>query len=185
MAFFPGGPFWVADNASNPTGVSTLYDGTGSKIALTVNIPFPAGDTNPGAPGPSGMVWNGNPLAFIVGNTGLSNAAPALFYLGDRRRNDRGMAAEVRCIEKNSAAVGADRESFVHRIGSAAAVYKVRVGYDGHCLGDRAQVFLPAKSRFGTPPLLPMPRSTRNSSTTKSQPDSRRSEFRISMANYG
>jgi len=79
VASFPGGPFWVSDNASNPTGVSTLYDGTGGKVALTVNIPFPSGDTNPGAPGPSGMVWNGNPLAFMVGNTGLSNAAPALF----------------------------------------------------------------------------------------------------------
>ena len=27
VAFFPGGPFWVSDNASSPTGVSTLYDG--------------------------------------------------------------------------------------------------------------------------------------------------------------
>jgi len=79
VAYFPGGPFWISDNAASPDGVSTLYDGTGNKIALTVAIPFPAGDTNPGAPGPSGMVWNGNPLAFMVGNNGLSNTAPALF----------------------------------------------------------------------------------------------------------
>jgi uncharacterized protein (TIGR03118 family) len=69
VAFFPGGPFWVSDNGA---GVSTLYDGTGIKNALTVTIP-PLGDTNPGAPGPSGMVWNGNPLAFLVAG------APALF----------------------------------------------------------------------------------------------------------
>jgi uncharacterized protein (TIGR03118 family) len=71
VAFFPGGPFWISDNGA---GVSTLYDGTGNKIALTVTIP-PLGDTNPGAPGPSGMVWNGNPMAFEVG----APLAPALF----------------------------------------------------------------------------------------------------------
>jgi uncharacterized protein (TIGR03118 family) len=76
VAFFPGGPFWVSDNGA---GVSTLYDGAGNKVPLTVTIPTPSGDTNPGAPGPSGMVWNGNPMAFMVGNNGLSNTAPALF----------------------------------------------------------------------------------------------------------
>src|SRR5712671_7789997 len=45
VAFFPGGPFWISDNGA---GVSTLYDGMGNKIPLTVNIPTPAGDTNPG-----------------------------------------------------------------------------------------------------------------------------------------
>jgi uncharacterized protein (TIGR03118 family) len=70
VAFFPGGPFWVSDNGA---GVSTLYDGAGIKNPLTVTIPAPAGDTNPGAPGNSGMVWNGNPLAFLVAG------APALF----------------------------------------------------------------------------------------------------------
>jgi uncharacterized protein (TIGR03118 family) len=63
-------PFWVSDNGS---GKSTLYDGAGNKVALTVTIPTPAGDTNPGAPGPSGMVWNGNPMAFMVAGQ------PALF----------------------------------------------------------------------------------------------------------
>lgn len=75
VAFFPGGPFWISDNGA---GVSTLYDGTGIKNALTVTIPAPAGDTNPGAPGNSGMVWNGNPLAFPVGNA-PANTAAALF----------------------------------------------------------------------------------------------------------
>ena len=75
VAFFPGGPFWVSDNGA---GVSTLYNGLGVKNALTVKIPPPSGDTNPGAPGPSGMVWNGSPLAFPVGNS-IVNTAPALF----------------------------------------------------------------------------------------------------------
>jgi uncharacterized protein (TIGR03118 family) len=75
VAFFPGGPFWISDNGA---GKSTLYDGMGNKIALTVTIPAPAGDTNAGAPGPSGMVWNGNPMAFLVGNN-VGNTAAALF----------------------------------------------------------------------------------------------------------
>jgi len=75
VAFFPSGPFWISDNAA---GVSTLYDGKGNIIPLTVTIPTPAGDTNAGAPGPSGMVWNGNPMAFPVGNN-AQNTAPALF----------------------------------------------------------------------------------------------------------
>jgi uncharacterized protein (TIGR03118 family) len=69
VAFFPAGPFWISDNGA---GVSTLYDGTGVKVPLTVIIP-PLADTSPGAPGPSGMVWNGSPLAFMVAG------APALF----------------------------------------------------------------------------------------------------------
>jgi uncharacterized protein (TIGR03118 family) len=75
VAFFPGGPFWISDNGA---GKSTLYDGKGNKIALTVTIPAPLGDANAGAPGPSGMVWNGNPMAFPVGN-GAPNPPAALF----------------------------------------------------------------------------------------------------------
>jgi uncharacterized protein (TIGR03118 family) len=78
VAFFPGGPFWVSDNAASPKGVSTLYDGIGDKVPLTVTIPAPTADTGAGAPGPSGMVWNGNPMAFAVGATGVP-AAAALF----------------------------------------------------------------------------------------------------------
>src|ERR1700722_6276075 len=36
VAFFPGGPFWISDNGA---GVSTLYDGMGNKVPLTVTIP--------------------------------------------------------------------------------------------------------------------------------------------------
>jgi hypothetical protein len=39
VTFTPGAsPFWIADNAS---GCSTLYDGTGVKVALQVPIPLP------------------------------------------------------------------------------------------------------------------------------------------------
>src|SRR6266852_39241 len=52
IAFFPGAPFWVADNNS---GVSTLYDANGVKSALVVTIP-PASGTGMGTP--TGIVAN-------------------------------------------------------------------------------------------------------------------------------
>ena len=47
MAFAPTGPFWTSNQA---TGTSTLYDGAGNKIPLTVSIP--------GVGGPTGQVFN-------------------------------------------------------------------------------------------------------------------------------
>src|SRR5438874_8658073 len=71
VAFTPAAsPFWIADNAS---GCSTLYDGTGAKVALQVAIPLPdnsvpttacqpaSSQTNPRPPtpaAPTGIVWN-------------------------------------------------------------------------------------------------------------------------------
>jgi len=52
MAYSATSPFWVSDNG---TGVSTLYDGSGIKQALTVTIPPPAA----GVPArPTGQVFN-------------------------------------------------------------------------------------------------------------------------------
>jgi uncharacterized protein (TIGR03118 family) len=55
VANAPGGPLWVSDNND---GLSTLYDGNGVKIGLTVTIPLPAGRAPPPAAAPTGMVWN-------------------------------------------------------------------------------------------------------------------------------
>lgn len=71
LAFSPAAsPFWVADNAS---GCSSLYDGTGAKVALQVAIPLPdnsvpstacqpaSPQTDPPPPtpaAPTGIVWN-------------------------------------------------------------------------------------------------------------------------------
>jgi uncharacterized protein (TIGR03118 family) len=46
-------PWWISDNG---TGLSTLYSGTGAKIALTVTVPPPTGGTPPSAP--TGQVFN-------------------------------------------------------------------------------------------------------------------------------
>ena len=58
--FSAGSPFWIGDNG---TGVSTLYDGTGTATALVVEIPAAGGGTN----GPvSGVIVNSVTTAFLL-----------------------------------------------------------------------------------------------------------------------
>ena len=79
IAFFPGGPFWINDNAS---GLSTLYAGTGTKIPLRVTIPPPS--TAPTATSaPTGIVWNGNPMAFEITGNNVTQAALFIFATED------------------------------------------------------------------------------------------------------
>jgi uncharacterized protein (TIGR03118 family) len=54
LVFFPGGPFWISDEAS---GWSTLYDAQGNKKSLIVSIPSASG-AGPGSP--TGIVFNGS-----------------------------------------------------------------------------------------------------------------------------
>jgi len=54
LAYGPGAPFWVSDEAS---GYSTLYDGAGNPQSLQVVIP-PKSGTGPGTP--TGIVYNGS-----------------------------------------------------------------------------------------------------------------------------
>jgi uncharacterized protein (TIGR03118 family) len=62
----PTTPWWVSNNG---TSTSTLYSGTGSKVALTVTVPG----------GPTGTVFNGSATAFAVNQNGKSGAARFLF----------------------------------------------------------------------------------------------------------
>jgi uncharacterized protein (TIGR03118 family) len=82
VAFAPfGSPFWIADNN---TGCSTLYDGTGVKVALQVSIPLPgnrvpttdctAVKPPPTPAAPTGIIWNPSP-EFVVPGT----SKPAVF----------------------------------------------------------------------------------------------------------
>jgi uncharacterized protein (TIGR03118 family) len=54
-------PFWISDNHS---GLSTLYNSSGTPLSLVVTIPPPSGGTPPAAP--TGIVFNGNTNAFFV-----------------------------------------------------------------------------------------------------------------------
>ncbi len=70
ISFSATSPFWISDQASN---TSTLYTGTGSKVALTVSLP--AG--SPPAIGPTGQVFN----SAGTGNFVLSdNASPNFIF---------------------------------------------------------------------------------------------------------
>jgi uncharacterized protein (TIGR03118 family) len=62
----PTTPWWVSDNGTN---LSTLYSGTGAKVALTVSVPG----------GPTGTVFNGSASDFAVTENGKGGAARFLF----------------------------------------------------------------------------------------------------------
>ncbi|MGE5224033.1 MAG: TIGR03118 family protein [Omnitrophica WOR_2 bacterium] len=66
-------PIWVSDNGM---GVSTLYNGAGTKLALVVTIPPPAGSAPGTTSKPTGQVFNGT-TDFVV--TGASGSGPARF----------------------------------------------------------------------------------------------------------
>jgi len=76
VAFNPFGPVWVADNG---TGVSTLYDGTGTPIPLIVQIPSP---TDPSGGNPTGIVFNGS-TGFVVSAGSVSGASRFIFATED------------------------------------------------------------------------------------------------------
>jgi uncharacterized protein (TIGR03118 family) len=73
VASAPGGPLWVSDNND---GLSTLYDGNGAKINLTVTIPLPPRRAAPPAAAPIGLVWN--PATAFTITVGTATA-PAIF----------------------------------------------------------------------------------------------------------
>ena len=55
-----GSPFWISDNG---TGLSTLYNGTGTALPLVVKIPTPGGTGNST---PTGTVWNYSTTSFLL-----------------------------------------------------------------------------------------------------------------------
>jgi uncharacterized protein (TIGR03118 family) len=73
VANAPGGPLWVSDNNS---GLSTLYDGNGMKVGLTVTIPLPPSRKAPPPAAPTGIIWNPTSgFRITVGQT----IVPAIF----------------------------------------------------------------------------------------------------------
>jgi uncharacterized protein (TIGR03118 family) len=62
----PTTPWWAADNSTN---TSTLYNGAGAKVPLTVSV----------AGAPTGTVFNGSASDFVVSQNGKSGVARFLF----------------------------------------------------------------------------------------------------------
>lgn len=73
IAFNPFGPAWLADNG---TGVSSIYDGTGTPNALVVQVPSP---TDVGGGHPSGIVFNGSATDFMISANNVAAAAQFIF----------------------------------------------------------------------------------------------------------
>jgi uncharacterized protein (TIGR03118 family) len=109
IVFNPTAVVWIANNGSN---TSTLYDGTGAKIPLTVAIPPGAN----GPAGPTGIVFNptgGSPTGdFQVTANGVTG--PAVFLFAAENGTITGWAPTV---DKNNAILAFDTKQ-------GAAVYK-------------------------------------------------------------
>lgn len=76
ISFSPTGPFWVSDNN---TGLSTIYDGTGTPQSLVVTIPA----ATSGAVGsPTGQAFNGG-NGFVVAKGKKKGPAAFLFATED------------------------------------------------------------------------------------------------------
>ncbi len=73
----PTSPFWISDNG---TGVSTLYNGDGTKVALTVAI---APATGGSSSAPTGQVFNPSTTDFHVTNGTTSGQAVFIFATED------------------------------------------------------------------------------------------------------
>jgi uncharacterized protein (TIGR03118 family) len=104
---FPGGPFWISDNGA---GVSTLYDGKGDIVPLTVKIPPPAGSSGATA-APTGIVWNPNGQAFL-----LAPGQAALFIFATE---DGTISAWNPTVNRTAAVLEVDNSQ-----GGNGAVYK-------------------------------------------------------------
>jgi len=108
LGAFPGGPFWIADNG---TGLSTLYDGAGNIVPLVVTIPPPKGSPSNTTATPTGLVWNGNPQAFLV-----QPQLPGLFIFATE---DGTISAWNPTVDMHNAVLEVDNSN-----GGNGAVYK-------------------------------------------------------------
>jgi uncharacterized protein (TIGR03118 family) len=95
----PTTPWWSANNGTN---TSTLYNGAGGKLALTVAV----------AGSPTGTVFNGNNADFVVSQNGQSG--PARFLFSTESGTILGWSPTV---NGTTAIVAADRSN-------AGAIYK-------------------------------------------------------------
>ena len=129
----PATPWWVADNG---TGVSTLYNGQGVKVPLTVTIPAPAGSPAGTTAAPTGVIFNGNG-GFNVSENGTSFSSVFIFDTEDGTIS----GWNPTFADRTHAILAVDRSTV-----GAGAVYK------GLAMGSNASgTFIYATNfRFGT-----------------------------------
>jgi uncharacterized protein (TIGR03118 family) len=108
----PTSPIWVSDNNA---GVTTLYNGAGQKVPLTVNIPAP-GNVPGGTP--TGTVFNGT-ADFRVTEGG--NSGPSRFLFDTE---DGTLLGWNPGVDLNNAVIAVDRSTATDSAGDVGAVYK-------------------------------------------------------------
>ena len=130
----PATPWWVSDNG---TGVSTLYNGQGMKIPLTVTIPAPAGSPAGTTSAPTGVIFNGS------GGFNVSQDGKTFF-------------SSLFIFDTEDGTISGWSPSFPDRSHAVLAVDRSNVGkgavYKGLAIGSNASgTFLFATNfRFGT-----------------------------------
>jgi uncharacterized protein (TIGR03118 family) len=130
-------PMWISDNNA---GVTTLYNGAGQKIPLTVTIPPPPGSP-PGAMGtPTGTVFN--PTSdFTITKGGTTGKALFIFATEDGT-----IAAWKQDADITNAVLPVDNSTTTDSAGDVGAVYKgLAIGSVGS-----ANYLYAANFRFGT-----------------------------------
>jgi len=134
----PTSPIWVSDNGAS---VSTLYNGAGQKLGLTVAIPAPTDP--PGGPytgTPTGTVFNGT-TDFQVSNGTTSAASRFLFATEDGT-----ILGWNPAVEPTTAVIAVDRSTATDSAGDVGAVYK---GLTNGSVGS-ANYLYASNFRFGT-----------------------------------
>ena len=132
----PTSPIWVSDNNA---GVSTLYNGAGQKVPLTVTIPAPGG--GPGGT-PTGTVFNPTSDFPITSSDGKKTAKSIFLF----DTEDGTVLGWNPGIGGNSATIAVDRSSAVDGAGDVGAVYK---GLTNGSVGSNNYLYA-ANFRFGT-----------------------------------
>jgi uncharacterized protein (TIGR03118 family) len=109
MAAGPGGPIWVSDNG---TGLLTIYNSSGGKLGLVVNVAKPAGQTNPASP--TGQVHNGDNTKFLVDSGNPTSGASFIVATEDGTISGWNFG-----VDPNNTFIKVDNSN-----GGAGAVYK-------------------------------------------------------------
>jgi uncharacterized protein (TIGR03118 family) len=119
LAFFPHGPFWVADEG---TGVSTVYGRRGKIIPLVVTIP--AAPSKPFGPQgtPTGLVANAT-SDFVISRNGKSG--PALFIFDSEDGTISGWNPKV---DSNKAVIVIDYSKSKPKRRFPASYYGLAIG---------------------------------------------------------
>src|SRR5256885_428819 len=131
-------PIWVADNGAS---VSTLYNGAGQKVNLTVAIPAPGDPPDgPFTGTPTGTVFNGT-TDFVVSNG--TKSAPSRFLFATEDGTILGWNPAVR---PTTAVIAVDRSTATDSAGDVGAVYK---GLTNGSVGS-ANYLYASNFRFGT-----------------------------------